>query len=101
VSMSDAPQANSFWWLATLVAILNGLNGGSSGPVPVTVTLRRHVLTSTGTVTPATYNGSVFTPPKLSGSFLLGRRQHGKATVSLGGNLLGIIVTISSYARVP
>ena len=101
VSLSDVPSPNSFWWLGTLLAVLNGLSGGSSGPVPVTVTLGRHVLPSTGVVIPATYNGSVFTPPKLSGSFLVGKRQHRKITVSLAGDLLGIVLTISAAGRIP
>ena len=101
VSMSDGFGASSFWWLGTLVAILNGLSGGSSGPVPVTVTVGRHVLPSTGTVVPATYNGSVFTPPKLTGSFFTGMRMHRKATISLAGDLLGLTLTIHAAAKIP
>ena len=69
VTVSDVPGATTYWWLATLASIESGLSGGSGGggPVPVTVQVGRKTVASKASVTPATYNGSTFTPPKLSG----------------------------------
>ena len=91
MTVSDAPGATTYWWLATLESIEAGLGGGSGGgPVPVVVTVgRQATVASKAFVAPATYNGATFTPPKLSGSFVVGKSAGGKVTVSLPATLLG------------
>ena len=92
VAISDAPGANTYWWLATLVSIYANLGGGSSsgGPVPVVVKVRGHkVPGANGGVTPASYNGVAFTPPKLSGTFPATRRGHPTVIVTLNATLAG------------
>lgn len=102
VTVSDAPGATSYWWLATLASIEAGLSGGSGGgPVPVTVQVGRHTVASKAFVTPATYNGSTFTPPKLSGTFFVGRAARGRVTVTLPATLLGLPLEISAKERMP
>jgi len=102
VTVSDAPGAKTYWWLATLESIEAGLGGGSGGgPVPVVVKVGRNTVASKAFVAPATYNGAVFTPPKLSGSFVVAKGALGKVTVSLPATLLGLPLTISAKQRMP
>jgi hypothetical protein len=92
VSLSDIPGATTYWWLATLVDLesnLGGGGGGGSGVYPVTVTGVGKKVVNTGIVTPASYNGSVFTPPKLSGYFIPKGKGRKKVTVTLATTLLG------------
>ena len=49
----------------------------------MTVQVGRKTVASKASVTPATYNGSTFTPPKLSGTFTVGRSARGRVTVTL------------------
>jgi hypothetical protein len=95
VSVSDAPGAKTFWWLATLVSLYANLggSGGSGGPIPVVVRVGGSKAVTNAAVAPATYNGSVFTPPKLSGSFIAKGRGKPKVIVSLNASLLGIPVS--------
>jgi hypothetical protein len=73
VTVSDAPGATRYWWGATLASLEALLGGGALPPPTVTVEfLGRHldaVAANTVTDTPATYNGTTFTPPVLSGTF--------------------------------
>ena len=102
VTVSDAPGATTYWWLATLESIEAGLGGGSGGgPVPVVVKVGRSTVASKAFVTPASYNGATFTPPKLSGSFVVGKSARGKVTVSLPALLLGLPLTISAKQKMP
>jgi len=99
LSLSDAPGATTYWWLSTLIALDALLGGGSgAGPVPVKVYVGGHRTSSNAAVTPATYNGSVFTPPKLSGSFVV--KGHGKTKVKVGlaATLLGFPLSITAGA---
>lgn len=99
LSLSDAPGATTFWWLSTLISLDALLGGGSgSGPVPVKVYVAGHKTISNAAVTPATYNGSVFTPPKLSGSFVVKGRGKTKVKVGLAANLLGFPLSITATA---
>jgi hypothetical protein len=99
VTVSDAKGAKSYWWLATLVDLESNLGGGTGGAGPIPVLLKVGGHKATGSVTPATYNGSTFTPPKLSGSFIA--TGHGKKTVhvTLSANLLGFGLSIAGSAK--
>jgi hypothetical protein len=67
----------------------------------VVVKVGRATVASKAFVTPASYNGVVFTPPKLSGSFVVGKSARGKVTVSLPALLLGLPLTISAKQKMP
>jgi hypothetical protein len=101
VSLSDIPGATTYWWVATLVDLESNLGGGGggSGVYPVTVTGAGKKLKETGIVTPASYNGSVFTPPKLSGYFIAKGKGRKKVTVTLSATLLGFGLGNSATAR--
>ncbi len=92
VSVRDIPGAKTYWWLATLESIENGLGGGggSSGPIPVVIKNGHKKLVSNAVVTPASYNGTTFTPPVLSGYFLAPARGKHTIKATLTANLLGI-----------
>ncbi len=102
VTVSDAPGATTYWWMATLVSLYGELDGQSVGASPVTVKIGKKTPASTVTVTPATYSDSVFTPPKLSGSFVVPRMVRGKKTLvaQLTGTLLGIPVSNSVTQKI-
>ena len=68
-------------------------------PFPVTIKGDGHKVKTTGIVTPATYNGSVFTPPKLSGYFVAKARGRKKITVTLTATLLGFPLSNTATAR--
>ncbi len=104
VSVSDAPGATTYWWLPTLAALEAALGGASSPPtvagtlvnpqgnaVPVQSNIR---------VAPATYNGSTFSPPTISGGFSIPATMAGPETVSVqvGGTLDGIPLSNSASA---
>jgi hypothetical protein len=93
VAISDVPGAQTYWWLATLASLYASLAGGSgtSGPIPVSVKVggRKGVTQGAG-VTPASYNGSTLTPPKLAGTFLAKKAgRHVTISVVLNATLLG------------
>ena len=102
VSVSDFPGAQSYWWLATLVSLEANLSGsgGSSGPIPVVVKSGGRKTASKAVVTPASYNGTTFTPPKLSGYFVAKVKGRHAVNVSLNANLLGIAVSNVASARI-
>jgi hypothetical protein len=83
VTVSDAPGATTYWWIATL-ASLESLLGGSSAPSPTisVYLLGKHQtqipVTSNATVTAATYDGKTLTPPVLSGSFTVPSGVRGR-----------------------
>jgi len=101
VQMSDAPGAKTFWWLATLVSLYANLGGssGGGGPIPVVVKIKGHKAITNGSVAPATYNGTTFTPPVLSGSFIAQGTGHMYVKVSLKADLLGLPVTIGAQEK--
>ncbi len=87
VSVSDAPGASTYWWLATL-NVLQSLLGTGSGTPSVKVTLvdmngRSVPAASTAQVAPATYNSGVFSPPSLSGGFTVPSTVTGPVTVDV------------------
>ncbi len=105
VSVSDAPGATTYWWLSTLAALEAALGGGASSPPTVTVTLvdphgNVAPVQSNIRVAPATYNGSTFSPPKISGSFSIPANVAGPETlnVQVGGTLDGIPLSNSASA---
>jgi len=106
VSVSDAPGATTYWWLSTLAALEAALGGGASSPPTVTVTLVDHphgkVVSAPSNirVAPATYNGSTFSPPNISGGFSIPATVAGPETVNVqvGGTLDGIPLSNSASA---
>jgi hypothetical protein len=103
VNVGDAPGATTFWWLSTLTALESLLGGGSAPPtITVAVTGKKGVVTApnTVTVTPASYDNPVLTPPKLSGSFTVPKGGRGKDSVSVTytANLLGFPLSNSASA---
>ncbi len=71
VTVSDKPGATTFWWLATLASLEADLGGPPPPPPSVVVNFKKVAGAATNniTVTPATYNGTTFTPPVLAGTF--------------------------------
>ena len=105
VSVSDAPGATTYWWLSTLAALEAALGGGASSPPTVTVTLvdpqgKAVPVSSNIRVAPATYNGSTFSPPIISGGFAIPATVTGPETVNVqvGGTLDGIPLSNSASA---
>jgi len=101
LSLSDAPGATTYWWLATLVSLYANLagSGGSSGPIPVVVKVGGRKSISNAAVTPASYNGTTLTPPILSGQVYLKRAGKVWVKVSLNAKLLGIPVSNAAQAK--
>jgi hypothetical protein len=104
VNVGDAPGATTFWWLSTLTA-LEALLGGGSAPTPtitVTVTGKKGAVTAPNavTVSPASYDNPVLTPPKLAGSFTVPKGGRGKESVSVTytSDLLGFNLSNSASA---
>jgi len=99
IKVSDAPNAKTFWWLSTLLA-LDSLLAGSSPPafIRAKVTEGGKVL-SDALVTPASYQNEVFTPPKLSGWFVASHVGRKAVKVSITANLLGF--PLSNVVKVP
>jgi Bacterial Ig domain len=105
VSVSDVSGATTYWWLSTLATLQAALGGGASLPPTVTVTLadtKGNVVpvSSNISVSPATYNGSTFTPPIISGTFTVPSTVTGPETVNvqLNGTLEGIPLSNSASA---
>jgi len=98
VNVSDKPGASTYWWLATLNA-LEADEGGTSTPATVAVTFPGTTVTATNNVvvTPASYNGTTFTPPALSGSFTVPTTGLSpglnKVEVSYTASLEGLLLT--------
>jgi hypothetical protein len=88
VSASDATGASTYWWVSTLAALQAGLSGGASAAPTVTVSMvdpkgDRVAVPSTIQVAPATYNGSTFFPPVISGGFTVPSTVAGPETVNV------------------
>jgi Bacterial Ig domain len=105
VSVSDAPGATTYWWLSTLAHLEAALGGGAGSSPTVTVTL----VDSHGNMTQApsnihvasaSYNGSTFSPPQISGGFSVPTSLAGAQTVKvqLSGSLDGLPLSISASA---
>ena len=106
LTVTDAPGATTYWWLATL-AVLQGLLGGGAPP-PVTFVVdfvgKHHTYvpaTNTVTVAPSTYNGKTFTVPVLSGTITVppGVSGNQKVYVQLLTTLLGSSSGISAGSK--
>ncbi|HUI05316.1 MAG TPA: hypothetical protein VLZ77_17395 [Acidimicrobiales bacterium] len=99
IKVSDAPNAKTFWWLSTLLALDSLLAGGSPPAfIRAKVTEGGKVLSS-ALVTPASYVNEVFTPPKLSGWFVAQHVGRKTVKVSITANLLGF--PLSNVVKVP
>lgn len=88
VSASDAHGATTYWWVSTLAALESGLGGGSGSAPTVTVNFvdpkgKTVTAPSNIQVAPATYNGSTFFPPVLSGGFSVPSTVAGPETVEV------------------
>ena len=100
VSVSDATGATTYWWLATLNALDALLSGSGGGPAKVTIKVGAKKAVTNATVTPASYSNSVFTPPKLSGTFVATKRSGKRVvTVALSAILLGFPLSNVATAR--
>jgi hypothetical protein len=106
VSVSDAPGATSYWWLATLNVLQSALVGGSASPPTVTVNVvdaMGHTVPAASAVqvTSASYKDGVFTPPVLSGNFGVPSTVVGPArvTLTLQALLDGIPLTNTASAQ--
>ncbi len=103
VAVSDVSGATTYWWLATLNSLEALLGGGTAPPATVTVYLAKHAnavqATNTIKVAPASYDGTTFTPPIISGSFTVPAGLKGTVKVyvyysaTLSGNPLVIDAT--------
>jgi hypothetical protein len=105
VSVSDAPGATTYWWLSTLATLEAALGGGAGSSPTVTVTLQdSHAnvvqVPSNIHVASASYNGSTFSPPQISGGFSVPANLAGAETVKvqLSGSLDGLPLSISASA---
>jgi hypothetical protein len=105
VTARDTPGATTYWWLSTLAALNNLLTGSTSSP-KVTVALgpkKKPVFAvSNLTAAPASYSNSVFTPPRLSGTFKVPTSLIGgkRVTVSVTQLMLGIPLSNSAVGKV-
>jgi Bacterial Ig domain len=104
VSVSDAAGATTYWWLSTL-ATLEAALGGAGSPPTVTITLENPKgqtvkVPSNVSVAPATYKGSTFSPPVITGSFTVPSTVAGPemVTAQLSSSLDGIPLTTSASA---
>jgi hypothetical protein len=96
VSVSDVTfkkaKKDTYWWLSTLVPLVS-LLGSTAGTPAINLTVGSTPVDSSGiTIAGATYNGTTFTPPKLSGSFVVPPGLSGPQTVAIefSTNILGI-----------
>ena len=96
VKAKDAKGATTYWWLGTF-AELEGLLGASGPPPAASAKVGNTLTQSSLTVTAASYNGSTFTPPALSGTFVIPTSvAPGKqwVHVSLVADVSGLPLTI-------
>jgi hypothetical protein len=89
VTVTDQPGNTTYWWIATLAALESTLSGGGAPPETFTVNFgAKHgqfvSVPEAVTASAATYNGSQFTPPILSGSFTVPSNLRGKHKVYVG-----------------
>lgn len=105
ITVSDAPGATTYWWLATVIQ-LESLLGGTVSPPTISVDFVRRYLSvpaaNTITVTPASYNGTTLTPPSISGGFTVPPRISGKfqVVVTYIGSLEGINIGIQAQSPI-
>jgi hypothetical protein len=103
VTVSDAPGATRYWWGATLASLEALLGGGAASPPVITVEFlgRRldAVAANTITDTPATYNGTTFTPPVLAGTFTVPAGTNGpqKVVVTFNADVTLTLLAISAH----
>ena len=98
--MSRARRPTGGWRRWSISSPTSGEGAEAQVAFPVTVTGAGKNLKSTAAVTPATYNGTIFTPPKLSGYFIAKGQGRKKVTVTLNANLLGFGLSIGASGRI-
>jgi hypothetical protein len=103
VDLSDASGATTYWWVPTLAKLESALGGATGSSPTVTVTLvdpkgNSVPASSQAQVTPASYSSGVFSPPVLSGSFVVPSTVSGPQTVKVQvtGTLDGLPISISA-----
>jgi hypothetical protein len=104
---SDTPGATTYWWLSTLASLNNLLTGGTGAP-KVTVALgpknpaKQTPAVSNVTAQPASYSNSVFTPPKLFGTFKIPSTLSGgkRVWVTVTQTMLGITLSNQAVGQV-
>lgn len=96
VSITDRPGNTTYWWVPTLGA-LNSMLSGDTTQQKVTVTVgsgvSKKVALSYAGASAATYTKPTFTPPKLSGIFVMPKglpKGDNVVTVTLVQPLLGL-----------
>ena len=106
ITVTDAPAATTYWWVSTLAELQAGLGGGTSSAPNVTVNLvspqgTRISVTSSIHVTAATYDGTTFYPPVLSGAFAVPPTAAGPQSVDLQVGALLEGLPLSNNASAP
>jgi hypothetical protein len=101
VKVSDASNASTYWWLATLATLEGDLGGTVGGTTTVSFSKGPANATNTITVTPASYNGSTFSPPVIAGGFTVPTMSPGYHTVTVTylAPLEGLSIGISATAK--
>jgi hypothetical protein len=101
VKVSNAKNATTYWWLATLATLEGDLGGAAAGTVSVSFSKGPANAANNITVTPASYNGSTFTPPVIAGGFTVPSISAGfhTVTVTYTASLDGLPLSISAPAR--
>jgi hypothetical protein len=101
VKVSNAKNATTYWWLATLATLEGDLGGADAGTVSVSFAKGPSSATNNITVTPASYNGSTFTPPVIAGGFTVPNMSPGyhTVTVTYTASLEGLPLAISAPAK--
>lgn len=99
VTVSDAANASTYWWVQTLASLEALLGGGGASVTPSLRVGGKKVDASGISVAPPTYDGTTFTPPILSGSFTVPKGLKGKQKVALtlGTTLEGL--PLDNFAR--
>lgn len=100
VTVSDKKNASTYWWVATLADLegdLSGGSGGNAGTTTVNIGGVGQGIPNTISVSPASYNGTTFTPPAISGGFTIPSSAPAgthEATVFYAADLGGLPLAI-------
>ncbi len=101
LKVSNAKSATTYWWLATLATLEGDLGGASAGTVSVGFSKGPAKAANNITVTPASYNGSTFTPPVIAGGFTVPNMRAGyhPVTVTYTASLEGLPISVQASAK--
>ena len=92
-------KKDTYWWLPTLISLAALLGSGGGAPT-INLSVGSTPVDSSGiSIVGASYNDTTFTPPKLSGSFVVPSGLSGSQTVtiSFSTNILGL--DLANYAQ--